>query len=83
MENIMLTANILWRNGSSGVFFLKCPEILGQFQLLGYGKVNLSVCCCFGARPLKFGIEMLDLVGSNQLNIDSIDMLISDLTRGQ
>ena len=62
--------------------FLKCAEILGECQILD-GIVNLSVCCCFGARPLKFGIKMLDLVSSIQINIDSIDMVISDLTRGQ
>jgi len=56
MENMMLTAKILWRNGPSGVL-LKCAEILGECQILGYGKVNLSVCCCFGARPLKFRIN--------------------------
>jgi len=65
------------------VCFLKCAEILGECQILGYGKVNLSLCCCFGARPLKFDIKMLDLVSSIQINIDSIDMLISGLTRGQ
>jgi len=65
------------------VCFLKCAEILGECQILGYGKVNISVCCCFGARPLKFGIKMLDLVSYIQINIDSIDMLISDLTGGQ
>jgi len=65
------------------VCFLKCAEILGDCQILGYGKVNLSVCCYFGARPLKFGIKMLVLVSSIHINIDSIDILISDLTRGQ
>jgi len=59
------------------VYFLKCAEILGECQILGYGIVNLSVCCCFGGRPLKFGIKMLALVSSIQINIDSIDMLIS------
>jgi len=65
------------------VCFLKCAEILGEYQILGYGIVNLSVCCCCGVRPLKFGIKMLDLASYIQINIDSIDTLISDLTRGQ
>ena len=63
--------------------FLKCAEILGECQIFGYGIVNLSVCCCFGARPLKFGVKMLDLVSSIQININSIDMLISDFIRDQ
>jgi len=66
------------------VCFLRCAEILGECQIFwGYGIVNLSVCCCFRARPLKFGIKMLALMNSIHVNIDSIDMLISDCARGQ
>ena len=63
----------------TGVLFKVC---LASIYFV-YGEVNLSVCCCFGARPLIFGIKMLILPSSIQMHIDSIDMLISDLTRGQ
>jgi len=72
MENMMLTAKILWRNGSSGVLFKVRWNSWRVSNFGVYGKVNLSVCCSFGTRPLKFGIEMLDLVSSIQINIDSI-----------
>jgi len=83
MENMMLTAKLLWRNGLSAVLFKVCWNSWRVSIDFEYGKVNLSVCCFFRAPPLIFGIKMLALVSSIQMNIDSIDMLISDLTRGQ
>jgi len=72
MENMMLTAKILWRNKPSGVLFKVRWNSWRVSNFWRYGIVNLSVCCCFGARPLKFGIRMLVLVSSIQINIDSI-----------
>jgi len=71
MENMMLTAKILWRNGPSGVFF---KVRWNSWRVSNFGVWDSKSFCMLllWSRPLKFRIKMLVLMSSIQVNMDSI-----------
>jgi len=84
MENMMLTAKILWRNGLSGVLF---KVRWNSWQVSNFGVWESKSFCMLllWSKTPQIWYQNVGFgeLYPNKYTVDSIDMLISDLTRGQ